>query len=356
MTQATLDQTKMEAFVGKVLGDTSAVATIVMSTLGDRLGLYKDLAANGPATSAELAARTATNERYVREWLGGMSSAGYLTYEPTTQRFTLPAEHIPVLAQEGGPVFFGGVHQELLGALGPVTQLIQAFQKGGGIDQAEYDENFWDGLERFSSGWFENLLVPVWLEALPHIRQKLERGVRLADVGCGRGRALVKLAQTFPNSRFTGYDLFEPTINRARARAQQAGVADRVEFHQLDVSKGLPEQYDLITTFDVVHDAIDPRGMLRSIRRGLKPDGQYLCLEINCSDKLEENAGPVGTLFHGFSIMYCMTTSLAHGGEGLGTLGLPESKLRQLCAEAGFSRVRRVALDNPFNSLYEIDA
>lgn len=356
MTTSTLDQAKMEAFVGKVLADTSALATIVMSTLGDRLGLYKDLAANGPATSAELAARTATNERYVREWLGGMSSAGYLTYDPAPQSFTLPAEHIPVLAQEGGPVFFGGVHQELLGAIGPVSQLIPAFREGGGIKQADYDDNLWDGLERFTSGWFENLLVQVWLEALPHLKSKLESGVRVADVGCGRGRALVKLAQTFPNSRFTGYDLFEPTLIRARKLAEQAGVADQVDFQQLDASKGLPQQYDIITTFDVVHDAADPRGMLRSIRRALKPDGQYICLEINCSDKLEENAGPVGALFYGFSILYCMTTSLAHGGEGLGTLGLPESKLRQLCIEAGFSRVRRVPLDNPFNTLYEIDA
>jgi 2-polyprenyl-3-methyl-5-hydroxy-6-metoxy-1,4-benzoquinol methylase len=191
---------------------------------------------------------------------------------------------------------------------------------------------------------------------MPEVRAKLERGALVADVGCGRGRAQIRLAQAFPNSRYIGFDVFQPTIARAAAAAEAAGVADRVTFAHLDGSTGLPEQYDLITTWDVVHDAVDPRGMLRAIRRALKPDGIYVCLDINCSEKLEENAGPLATLFHGFSILYCMTTSLAGGGEGLGTLGLPEPKLRELATEAGFGSVRRVPLENPFNNLYELRA
>jgi 2-polyprenyl-3-methyl-5-hydroxy-6-metoxy-1,4-benzoquinol methylase len=189
---------------------------------------------------------------------------------------------------------------------------------------------------------------------MPDVQAKLERGAQVADVGCGRGRALVKLAQAFPNSRYIGYDVFAPNIERATANARAAGVADRVRFEQRDVSQGLPEPHDVITTFDVVHDAVDPVGLLRSIRQGLRADGVYVCLDTNCSDRLEENIGPLGAMLHGFSVLDCMTTSLARGGAGLGTLGFHEPKVRELSAEAGFPSVRRVPLENPFNHLYEI--
>jgi SAM-dependent methyltransferase len=352
--QPALDQAKMEAFVHKVLGDTSATLTTILAVLGDRLGLFKDLAAHGPATSDELASRMGMNERYTREWLGGMASAGYLEYEPATRRFTLPPEHAPALAQESGPIFFGGIYQELPALTGVLDQLTVAFRAGGGVPQSAYNDQMWDGLERFTNMWFENLLTQQWLPAMPDVQAKLERGAQVADVGCGRGRALIKLAQAFPSSRYIGYDVFGPTIERATANARAAEVTDRVRFAQRDVSKGLPEQYDVITTFDVVHDAVDPVGLLRTIRQGLRADGIYVCLDINCSEKLEENSGPLGAMFHGFSVLYCMTTSLAGGGMGLGTLGFHEPKVRELCAEAGFSSVRRVPLDNPFNNLYEI--
>jgi SAM-dependent methyltransferase len=353
-SQPVLDQAKMEAFVHKVLGDTSATLTTILAVLGDRLGLFKDLAAHGPATSDELASRAGVNERYAREWLGGMASAGYLEYEPATRRFTLPPEHAPALAQEGGAVFFGGIYQELPALTGILDQLTVAFRAGGGVPQSAYNDQMWDGLERFTNMWFENLLTQQWLPAMPDVQARLERGAQVADVGCGRGRALIKLAQVFPKSRYTGYDVFGPTIERATANARAAGVADRVRFAQRDVSQGLPEPYDVITTFDVVHDAVDPVGLLRTIRQGLRADGIYVCLDVNCSEKLEENSGPLGAMFYGFSVLYCMTTSLAGGGMGLGTLGFHESKVRELCAQAGFSHVRRVPLENPFNTLYEI--
>jgi 2-polyprenyl-3-methyl-5-hydroxy-6-metoxy-1,4-benzoquinol methylase len=344
----------MEAFVHKVLGDTSAALTTTLAVLGDRLGLFKDLAAHGPATSSELATRTGINERYAREWLGGMASAGYLEYDPASSQFTLPPEHTPAVAQEGSPVFFGGVYQMMTGMNGVLDQLTTAFRAGGGVPQSAYADDMWDGLERFTNGWFENLLIQQWIPAMPEVQAKLERGAQVADVGCGRGRALIKLAQAFPQARYIGYDIFGPTIERATANARAAGVGDRVRFEQRDVSTGLPEQYDVITTFDVVHDAVDPVGLLRTIRQGLQADGVYVCLDINCSDKLQENQGPLGAMFHGFSVLYCMTTSLAGGGMGLGTLGFHEPKVRELCAEAGFSNVRRVPLENPFNNLYEI--
>lgn len=249
------DQQKTEEFVHKLLTDVSASMTVMLAAIGDRLGLFKDMAEGGPATSEELAERTDIKE---------------------------------------------------------------------------------------------------WVPAMPVVQSRLESGVSVADVGCGRGRALIRLAEAFPNSTFMGYDVFAPTIEKATRAAREAGVDDRVRFQQLEVSQGIPRKHDIITTFDVVHDAVDPLGMLRDIHQALSADGVHVCLDVNCSDKLEENAGPMGSLFHGFSIFYCMTTSLANGGVGLGALGLPEPKVKELCTEAGFSSVRTVPLDNPFNNLYEI--
>lgn len=347
------NEAKMAAFVGKVMGDTAGTTSTILASLGDRLGLFKNLAAEGPATSSELAARTGIKERYAREWLAAMFANGYLEYDPTSRHFTLPAEYQPVLAQENGPYFFGGIHQTVMSWPGILDQLQQAFRHGGGVPQSAYSDDMWDGFERFSNGWFENLLLQQWLPAMPDALAALERGAEVADVGCGRGRALIKLAQAFPNSRFVGYDVFAPTIERARANAEAAGVADRIRFQTLDAAQGLPGQYDIITTFDVIHDAVDPRGILRTIRQALRPNGTYICLEINVSDKLEENANPIAAFFYGASNLYCMTTSLAGGGAALGTAGMPEKTTLELCKEAGFSHARRVPLENPFNNLFE---
>lgn len=349
-----VDQAETEAFVGKVIGDASGMFATLLASIGDRLGLFKDLAANGPATSVELAAHAGVNERYAREWLGGMASAGYLEYDPVSSRFTLPVHHAPALADEGGPAFFGGAYQELLGMLRPLDLLIDAFRHGGGVPESAYGDDMWDGMERFGASLYNNVLVQQWIPAMPDVQAKLERGAEVADVGCGRGRALIKLAQAFPDSRFVGYDVFGPALDRAIAYAEEARVADRVRFEQLDALQGLLERYDVITTFDVVHDVASPHGLLSVIRGALEPDGVYVCLDANVSDRLEENLGPVGTVHHGVSVLYCMTTSLAHDGEGLGRLGLHEQRLRELCTEAGFGSVRRVPLEDPLNSLYEI--
>jgi 2-polyprenyl-3-methyl-5-hydroxy-6-metoxy-1,4-benzoquinol methylase len=348
------DQVTTEAFAERVLGDTSACLVTLLAALGDRLGLFKALAMHGPATSVELAVRASVNERYAREWLGGMAAARYVEYDPASGRFTLPPEYVPSLAQEGGPFFVGGHYQTLLASIAQIGRVAAAFRTGGGVPQSAYDDSLWEGQARLSARWVRNLLTQVWLPALPQVQAKLERGSAVADIGCGRGAALIKLAQGYPNSYYVGYDLFEPAIVCASENARAAGVADRVRFQQLDAAHGLPAQYDVVTTFDVVHDAADPCGLLRAIRQALKPDGSYVCVEMNCSDKVEENAGPIGALFHGVSILYCMTTSLAQGGAGLGTLGLPEAKLRALCIEAGFRSVERLPLENPFNVLYEV--
>jgi 2-polyprenyl-3-methyl-5-hydroxy-6-metoxy-1,4-benzoquinol methylase len=355
-TSVAVDQEKAQAFLGQVFGDLTGLTNTALASIGDRLGLFKDLAAHGPATSSELAARTGTNERYVREWLGGMASAGYVAYNTENGRFALPAEHVPTLADEGGPSFLAGVQQEMLGTLVTLGRVMKAFRHGGGVAPTDFASDTWEGIERFTNGWFNNLLVQHWLPLMPDVEAKLTQGAEVADVGCGHGRALIKLAQAFPHSRFTGYDVVPQEIERARANAAEAGVADRVRFERRDVASGLPATYDVITTFDVVHDAANPVGLLEAIRRALKPDGIYVCVDINCSDKLEENLGLKGAFFHGCSVLLCMTMSLAEHGAGLGTLGLPEAKLHDLCAQVGFGAVRTVPIENPFNNLYEIRA
>ena len=353
-TQAEVDPSKTLEFAGRVMGNVSGFMVSTLAALGDRLGLFKCLASDGPATSQELAQRAGINQRYAREWLGGMMAAGYLTYDAATERFTLPSAHVPVLAQEGGLFFMGGGYQLMLAEIGQIDRVEKAFRTGDGVPLAAYGSGLLDGQERHGAGWTGNLLTQVWIPMMPEVQAKLERGAAVADIGCGRGLASIKLAQVFPNSYFVGYDAFEPVIAGAIQNARAAGVSDRVRFQVLDSEAGLPAQYDIITTFDVVHDAANPERLLRAIRESLKPDGIYVCLELNCSDALEENAGPMGAFFHGISILYCMSTSLAHGGAGLGTLGLPASKLRDLAIEAGFAEVRRLPMEDPFNAVYLI--
>jgi SAM-dependent methyltransferase len=347
-----LDESKVEEFLGKALTDLAGTTTVLLAAIGDRFGLFKDLAANGPATSVDLAGRTGINERYAREWLGGMYTAGYINYDPSSATFSLPPEHAPVLAQENGPMFFGGTYEMMAGIPAVLEQLTDAFVRGGGVPQSAYPDSTWSGMERFTGGWFDNLMVQEFIPAIPDVEAALKRGVDVADIGCGSGRALIRLAEAYPKCRFVGYDLFPGQLDRAKRAVAEAGLGDKIRLELGDASKPIPETYDVITTFDVVHDAADPLGLVKSIRAALNPGGYYLCLDINCSDRLEENAGPLGALFHGFSVLYCMTTSLAQGGEGMGTLGLHEKRVRELADEAGFSKVDRAPVENPFNNLW----
>lgn len=347
-----MEQTEVELFLKKVVTDTSGLATTVMAAIGDRLGLFKDLAANGPAGSSEFAKRTNIHERYAKEWLAGMTSAGYLEYDPSSQLFTLPPAHEPVLAQEEGPFFFGGTHQMLLGMLKTVDLLEKAFKTGNGIPIDAYDRNTWEGMERDMAGIYEAKLLKEWIPAMPDVQAILENGVQVADVGCGSGKVLIMLAQAFPKSRYVGFDLSKPAIQRARSNAEAAGVSRLVNFRVLDACVGLPDQYDLVTTFDVVHEVVSPLGLLRSIRKSLKPGGRYVCLDVNCEEALEDNVGPLATLRYGISLLFCMSISLVDGGAGLGTMGLHEAKMRQLCREAGFGDVRLLPMKNSNHNIY----
>jgi 2-polyprenyl-3-methyl-5-hydroxy-6-metoxy-1,4-benzoquinol methylase len=343
----------VQTFMEKVLGDYASANAFFMAAIGDRLGLFKDLAARGTATSLELAVRTGLQERYVREWLAGMAAAGYLTYEPDTGRYALPAEHAPVLAEEAGRFFLGCAFFGYSTNYGQTFhRLLGAFRDGGGVPQDLFGEEVTEAIDRVTAPWCEHLLVPEWLPAMPDVLAKLRAGATVADVGCGRGRAVINLARAFPACSVVGYDVYEPAVLAAQSRAAAAGLSDRVRFEVRDVVQGLPQRYDVVTTFDVVHDSANPRRLLRAIHESLQPDGRYLCVDINCSERPEDNVGPLSTIMYGLSLAYCMTVSLAEGGEGLGALGLHEAKLTELASETGFSQVRRVPIEDPFNNLY----
>ena len=355
LTGTELDRAAVETFAGRVLGDYAGANAFFMAGLGDRLGLFEVLARGGPAASGELAGRTGLQERYLREWLGGMAAAGYLAYDPPTRRYASPDAHVPVLAEEAGVFFLGAAFFDYSTNFGDTFhRLVDAFRSGGGVPQEAYGDESAESIERFTAPWFEHQLVPVWVPAMPEVRAALEEGVSVCDVGCGRGRALIKLAEHFPGCRYLGVDIHEPAVRHARLQAERAGVSDRVLFRTLDAAEGLPGRHDVVMTFDVLHDSADPLGLLGAIHDTLEPTGRYVCLDVNCAERPEDNAGPMGTVLYGLSLAYCLTVSLASGGAGLGTLGLPPGRLRELACEAGFRRVHQVPIDDPFNNLYEL--
>jgi SAM-dependent methyltransferase len=354
MSSEPVDYERVRHFAGKVMGDMAGVSASLLAAIGDRLGLFRVLDAGGPATSAELAERAEVAERYAREWLYGLHAAGYLELDRERGRFSLPPEHAEVLARDGAPFFLAGGFQALRGELAVFDGVTEAFRSGGGVPQAAYPGDMTEGIQRFSAPLYEHQLLQQWIPAADGVEDKLEAGARYADVGCGTGHALIKLAGKFSRSIFVGYDAFEGAIAGARRAAEEAGVSERVRFELLDASSELPEHFDVISTFDVVHDAIDPAGLLSAIKGALESDGSYLMLEPLCADDPADNVGPVSTMLYGSSLMYCATTSLAHGGAGLGTCGCPPAKVRQLCEEAGFGSVRELPIESPVHLLYEI--
>lgn len=352
----TPDPAKVEAFAGRVIGDFAATMATVHACLGDKLGLFKDLAACGPQTSAELASCTGTDERYVREWASALACAGYLTHDAASNKFALPAEHAPVLADEGGAAFMAGLHQTLAGCLKVYPQVERAFREGGGVPVEAYDSDLWVGEERSNELWHNHQLVKDWMPRLPEVKAKLEQGADVLDIGTGGGRALVRLAQAFPKSRFTGYDLHGPSIERARSFAKEQGVADRVTFEVRDATQGIPGHFDLITAFDVAHDVQDPPKLFTDARKALRPGGRFVLMELNVQDKLADNAGPIGAMLFGISPFYCMTLSLGRGGAGYGTCGMPPGKVQELAKRGGFRGSRRVDVGSPIQVLYEVTA
>lgn len=351
----TVDPQESQRFAKKAFADVVGFMNVCTSILGDRLGLFKDLAANGPATSAELAARTGIVERYAREWLSQMACAEYLKYDPADQRFSLPAAHAPTLAEEGGPDFMGGMYQNAQSIeSGLFSKLLRAFREGGGVPYSDYDENYWEGQDRFSIGALKHTLVQKFIPAMPDVLARLERGAQVADVGCGSGGILLMLAQAFPLARFVGYDAHAPNIARAQANAQAAGLADRVRYVHHDATQKLPERYDIIFSFDTVHHATSILDFMRAIRDALNPGGIFVCSEAACADTLEANIGPGGAIMYAGSVFVCVPQVLSECDEALGSAGLTFSKMRTLYAQAGFGKLRLVPLEDAGANIYEI--
>jgi 2-polyprenyl-3-methyl-5-hydroxy-6-metoxy-1,4-benzoquinol methylase len=344
-----MDQVMEFAF--KVVNELGAAMAAPHIYIGDRLDLFKTLAAEGPITVPQLAGKTGLQERYLREWAAAMAASGYLSYNATTQAFTLPPAHAAVLADEDSPVFVGGFAQMLPDHYAVIPGIIKAFREGGGVPYSQYTNDTFQGTERFFRPGYINFLVQQWIPAIG-FADRLAAGAKVADVGCGRGQAICTMAGAFPKSSFTGFDNHAPGIEAARTNAAKAGVTGNTRFDVRGATE-LPQDasFDLISTLDSLHDMVDPHGAGRSIYGALKPGGAWLIVEPNVSDKLEENLNPVGRIFYSVSMLQCMTASLAHGGTGYGACMGP-SKVRQIAEEAGFAKFKRVAIENPFNQYF----
>ncbi|MCA1561443.1 MAG: methyltransferase domain-containing protein [Chloroflexi bacterium] len=335
-------------FAQRVMGDLGGAMASVMAALGVRLGLFGALAA-GPATSDELATRTGLAPRYVREWLWCMTSAAYVRHE--RDRFVLPPEHAAVLAAESSPLNMSAGFELVPPLASMLDAVADAFRTGQGIAQEKYPDQFFVAMERMSATWLDTMLVDQGLPAVDGLVGKLRRGAKVADVGSGGGRALIRMAQQFKASEFVGYDLSAANVSRATVAAEEAGVADRVHFQNVDAITELRGPLDLITMFDVLHDAPDPEALLSAAHR---TGGEVLVLESSSADDPEDNAGAQGTILYATSTLYCVPAALAEGGPALGTLGLPNTEMRALARRAGFQAVQEIPLQNPMNALYRL--
>jgi SAM-dependent methyltransferase len=342
-----IDQERLHDFLVRAVGDVGAMASAPLVLIGEQLGLFDALAAAGPLTSVDLAQRTGTVERYVREWLLNQAAGGYLTYDAETDRYALPAEHAAAL-----PNLYGAF-QLFLAATKAAPQIARAFKHGGGLAWGQHDPNLFEGCERFFRPGYEQHLTSTWIPALDGTEARLRAGGVVADVGCGHGASTIIMAQAYPRSRFVGFDTHRVSIERARQNARAAGVEDRVQFQvasalDFPIARG---GYDLIAYFDCIHDMASPGAALRWAREALAPDGRVLMVEPMAGERTEENLNIVGRVYSAASVLICTANALAGGGTGLGTLA-SEASLRSLYEDAGFAGLRRVA-ETPFNRIFE---
>jgi SAM-dependent methyltransferase len=352
MASTTIDEQKLEAFMGRFVGDMGAAMTMPLVRIGERLGLYRAMAHAGPITSQELAERSGVRERYVREWLANQTASGYVEHDPATDRYTLPDEHAMALADEDSPVYMLGGLAIMASVWADEDRLVDRIQRGEGFGWHEHDSRLFSGTERFFRPGYQAHLVAEWLPALDGVVEKLTKGAKVADVGCGHGASTIIMAQAFPQSRFVGFDYHEGSIARARELAQDVGVADRIEFAVASADAYPGTDYDLVCHFDCLHDMGDPAGAARHVRETLAPDGTWMVVEPYAGDTLESNINPVGRLFYAASTVLCTPHSLSQEvALGLGAQAGP-ARLEAIVRDAGFSRVR-VATQTPFNLIFE---
>ena len=346
-----IDMDKLNAFMGRFVGDLGAAVHAGMVVIGDRLGLYKALATEA-MTSAELAAKTSTDERYVREWLSSQAAGGYVTYDEKTHKFSLTEEQAFALAKEDSPAYLPGAFQLALGSLAAVPRIADSFRSGAGMGWHEHDDGVFHGCEKFFRPGYAANLVSTWIPSLDGVQEKLERGARVADVGCGKGASTLLMAKSFPNSHFFGFDYHDKSIEGARDTAKREGIADRVTFEVAKAKEFPGKDYDFVAVFDCLHDMGDPVGAATHVRKSLHKDGTWMIVEPFANDELKDNLNPVGRVYYSFSTLLCTPCSRSQEvGLCLGAQS-GEKRIREVVTAAGFSRFRR-ATETPFNIVYE---
>jgi SAM-dependent methyltransferase len=348
---ATLDMNKLNAFIGQFVNDLGASVHAGMVVIGEKLGLYKALAAR-PMGSSELALKTQTDERYLREWLASQAAGGYITYDEKTGKFSLSTEQAFTLANEDSPAYLPGAFELALASLAAVPRITESFRSGKGMGWHEHQEGVFHGCEKFFRPGYAANLVSTWIPALQDVKAKLEAGARVADVGCGKGASTLLLAKAFPKARFFGFDYHDKSIEAAREYARRDGIADRVTFEVAKAKEFPGRGYDFVTVFDCLHDMGDPIGAATHVRKSLAKDGTWMIVEPFANDQLKDNLNPVGRVFYSFSTLLCTPCSRSQEvGMCLGAQA-GETRIRDVVTAAGFSRFRR-ATETAFNIVYE---
>jgi SAM-dependent methyltransferase len=347
-----IDMEKLNSLLGRAVVDFGATFNAPLVRIGDKLGLYKGLAAGGPQTAAELAKRTGTAERYVREWLSCQAAGGYVSHDADGDRFYLSEEQALTMADESSPAFLPGAFQLALAAARAEEALTERFKTGKGMGWHEHDSELFVGTERFFRPGYAANLISAWIPALDGVKEKLERGAKTADVGCGLGASTILMAKSYPKSEFVGFDYHDQSIETARQRAKDAGVGERVRF-EVARAKDFPgTDYDFVTFFDCLHDMGDPKGAAEHVHSKLKKDETWMIVEPFAGDKLEDNLNPVGRAYYGASTLLCTPASLSQEvGLALGAQA-GEKRLREVVTGGGFTKFRR-ATETPFNLIFE---
>lgn len=358
MDSTTLDRTpdtdRLNSFLGRMVGDLGAIATGALVVLGDRLGFYAAMRDGSRFTSAELARRTGTHERYVREWLAAQAAAGYVDYDDDANAFHLNPEQAAVFADDASPASMAGAFEVLASLWLDEPKVAEAFRSGRGVAWHDHSRCLFRGTERFFRPGYNANLVSQWLPALDGVVAKLERGATVADVGCGHGSSTLVMARAFPNSQFVGFDYHPESIEAAREAARDMGVGANTRFEVAD-ARSFPGRYDLVTFFDCLHDMGDPVGAATHVRESLSPDGTWMLVEPYANDRLRDNLNPVGRIYYAASTLICTPCSLSQDvGLGLGAQA-GEMRLRQVVTAGGFGRMRRAA-ETPFNIVLEARA
>jgi SAM-dependent methyltransferase len=346
-----INEQKLNDFMGHFVGDLGAVMHAATVVVGDQLGLYKALG-NGPSSVEDLARRTNTDPRYLREWLSAQAASGYVEYDAATQMFSLSEEQAFALAEEGSPAFIPGAFQIAVAQFKAIPRIMQVMRTGLGMGWHEHDASLFHGTERFFRPGYAANLVSNWIPALEGVEAKLTAGASVADVGCGHGASTFIMAQAYPASKFVGFDYHEPSIAHARNAATEAGVANRVRFEVARAQDFPGQDYDLVTMFDCLHDMGDPVSAAAHVRASVKPEGAWLIVEPFANDTLEDNLNPVGRIYYSASTFICTPASRSQEvGACLGAQA-GEARLKDVVTKGGFSHFRR-ATETPFNLVLE---